>query len=79
MHYLYIIKSKVKHTFYIGITTDIQKRLKKHNAGGNKSTKPYKPWIIVYTEHFITKRDAIIRENISKTYRNTVYRLAILV
>ncbi|MBN1597362.1 MAG: hypothetical protein JW894_03650 [Bacteroidales bacterium] len=32
-----------------------KKRLEKHNAGATKSTRPYRPWITVYFEEFITK------------------------
>ena len=31
---------------YIGITQDVEKRLKEHNNGETQSTKPYKPYIL---------------------------------
>ena len=33
-----------------------------HNRGGTKSTKPYRPWNIIYTETFNSKPDAAKRE-----------------
>jgi len=44
MWYVYLIKSKFKNYKYIGITENIEQRLKKHNEGSTKSTRPYRPF-----------------------------------
>ena len=36
----------------MGSTNNIEKRVGCHNAGRVKSTKPYLPWRVVYTESF---------------------------
>jgi putative endonuclease len=47
---------------YVGWTTDLKKRLKRHNAGtGAKSTRGRK-WILLYAERCKTKNDAMSRE-----------------
>lgn len=61
MFYLYILKNR-QGRHYIGITATIQKRLATHNNGGVKSTKPYRPWLLVYHESFGSKKDARLRE-----------------
>ena len=46
MWFVYILKSE-KHPFiYIGITDDLERRLKAHNEGLNQSTKHYAPFIV---------------------------------
>ncbi len=47
MFYVYILLS-LDHpdTHYIGITTDLKRRLKTHNLGGSKHTSKYMPWRI---------------------------------
>ena len=59
---VYILKSDSKNKFYIGCTSNLEKRIFYHNNGKNKSTKPYKPWKVIYTEKFKNKSDAYRRE-----------------
>ncbi|MDP2638608.1 MAG: GIY-YIG nuclease family protein [Candidatus Azambacteria bacterium] len=61
-YYLYIIKSLAIKRFYIGITSNLEKRIKEHNAGKTKSAKPYIPWALVYKEIFPNKTLARKRE-----------------
>jgi putative endonuclease len=60
--YTYIILSKKLQTYYIGSTSDINKRLIRHNAGFEKYTKRGVPWILVYHEKFDSKSEATKRE-----------------
>ncbi|MFH0834151.1 MAG: GIY-YIG nuclease family protein [Patescibacteria group bacterium] len=62
MHFVYILKSVGRKRFYIGVSSDVSKRLLEHNRGCAKSTKPYRPWQIVYTEKFESKTAAYKRE-----------------
>lgn len=62
MYFLYIIKSYKKNRYYIGSSSDPAKRLAEHNNGYTKSTKPYRPWEIIYTESFRTKQEACKKE-----------------
>lgn len=62
MYYLYIIKSLIKTWHYIGITSNIERRLIEHNTGKTKSTSPYKPFVIIYTEKFSSMPEARVRE-----------------
>lgn len=50
-------------TLYSGYTTDIDRRLKQHNAGkGSKYTRCRLPVKLVYYENFDNKHDAMCRE-----------------
>ena len=62
MFYVYFLKSQKNQNFYIGVTKNIETRLKKHNNGSTKSTKPYRPWKLVHFEKFNSKQEAYKRE-----------------
>jgi putative endonuclease len=65
----YIIQILKDGKFYIGCTGDIEKRLFKHNAGGNISTRHRRPFKLVYSEEFTTKAEALKRERQIKSYK----------
>ena len=67
MFYIYILQSIKNKNLYIGYTSDLVKRLKEHNQGLNFSTKPHRPWKVVYYEACIIKSDALRREKYLKT------------
>ena len=61
--YVYVIgtSSPIKKT-YVGWTTDIEKRLEKHNTSkGAKSTKGYH-WKLLYKEELLSKIEAMKKE-----------------
>ncbi|HEY4507026.1 MAG TPA: GIY-YIG nuclease family protein [Candidatus Paceibacterota bacterium] len=66
MYFVYIIKSLVKNWKYIGSTDNISARLRLHNSGVTKSTKPYRPLELIYSESFKTKTEALKRERFLK-------------
>ncbi len=70
MFYIYIIKSQIKNWKYIGCTDDIPQRLRLHNSGATKSTKPYRPLELIYSEEYATKTEALVRERfLKKNYK----------
>ncbi len=44
MWFIYQITNKQENYHYIGITQNIEQRLRKHNEGATKSTRPYRPF-----------------------------------
>jgi putative endonuclease len=50
MYYVYILKCSDK-TFYTGITTNLEKRVKEHNSSqlGAKYTRGRRPVVLVYS------------------------------
>ena len=55
MYFVYSIQSQIdSERYYIGITTDIMRRLEDHNAGKSVHTNKFKPWklltYIAFTE-----------------------------
>lgn len=47
--------------------SNLERRLKEHNSGKQKSTKGYLPWKLVYHEQFSTRTEAREREKYFKT------------
>jgi putative endonuclease len=64
---VYVIKSLNKNFRYVGITNDLEKRLKQHNNGKNRSTKSYMPFKLVLTETHEDYRQARTREKFLKS------------
>lgn len=61
-HYFYVVRC-ADNTLYTGYTTNVDKRVATHNAGkGAKYTRARLPVILVYAEHFATKREAMQME-----------------
>jgi predicted GIY-YIG superfamily endonuclease len=65
VYFLESIKYPQKH--YIGVTTDIKKRITAHNNSNVISTKKFKPWKLVYAELYTNKEDASGREKFLKS------------
>lgn len=66
-YFVYVIQSTVNSKLYIGHTSDLNKRLKEHNAGKTKSIKPYIPYKLVYSEELSTRQEAVSREKYLKS------------
>ncbi len=67
MFFVYVLKSSIDNRLYKGFTVDLQNRLKEHNSGKNKSTAPYSPWKVVYSEEVQTREEARKREKYLKS------------
>jgi len=67
MFFVYILISLKDNNFYIGFTTNMENRLKDHNAGRNLSTKGRRPFKLLYYEAHLSKLDAQRRERYFKT------------
>ena len=66
MFYTYIIKMS-NDKLYAGSTSDLKRRVREHQNGGNKTTKKYLPVSLIFYEAFYAKNDAIRREAYFKT------------
>lgn len=66
--FVYIIRSE-SHPGkrYIGVTSDIATRLDAHNAGQNRSTAQWKPWVTDVLLEFRTERMALRFERYLKS------------
>ncbi len=62
MFYVYVLKSQKDGRVYVGYSTDLKSRFKRHTEGRVRSTQAYRPWVLVYYEAYLAKSDATKRE-----------------
>jgi len=64
MYFVYILECS-DHTFYTGITTNLDRRIKEHNSSklGAKYTKARRPVKLIYSKEFINRSEASIEES----------------
>lgn len=67
MVYVYVLYSNDFERYYVGMSDNVEKRLKEHNKGLSKSTKPYVPWRLVHSKQFETRMEARTREKYLKS------------
>ena len=67
VHCVYVLLSQVDGQFYIGSSSNLAARMHDHEIGGTKSTSMRRPFILIHTEHFLSKSDALRREGYFKT------------
>ena len=66
-----------RHLTYVGWTTDVDRRLIQHNAGTGARTTRGRPWVLLHTEKFRTRRQAMSREWYLKRDRKFRKQLAL--
>ena len=66
-YYVYVLESVRDGWLYVGQTSNLEKRLLRHNQGEVKSTKGRGPFKIVYIEKYKTRSEAIRREKFFKS------------
>ena len=64
---VYAIKSKVKNYIYVGMTQNLAERIHRHNSGRERTTKPYRPFELIYTEEKSNRVEARKREKYIKS------------
>ena len=69
MYYVYAISSLERNYIYVGLTDNLERRFFEHNNGKNKTTKPYLPFKIIYTQEFETRLEARQNEKYFKRYK----------
>ena len=67
MFYVYILQSLKDKSLYIGYTADLKKRFNEHNNGESKTTKPFRPYKLIFYEAFLSRIDAKRREEYLKS------------
>jgi len=75
MYIVYIIYSEKIDKYYIGFSSNVKERLCKHNRNSKGYSSSGRPWILVYSESFDLKKDAMNRE---KQLKNWKYRERLL-
>ncbi|HVO72819.1 MAG TPA: GIY-YIG nuclease family protein [Ignavibacteriaceae bacterium] len=61
-YFVYILYSVSFNRTYVGQTNNLSDRLTKHNSGRVRSTKAYRPWILIHSEPFLSRAEAMKKE-----------------
>ncbi len=64
---VYILYSLKDKKLYVGCTSNIVKRIKKHNDGQVSATENRRPLKLIYKEAFVDKKPAFNRERFLKS------------
>jgi|JI61114C2RNA_FD_contig_123_16622_length_3027_multi_3_in_1_out_0_1 putative endonuclease len=60
--FVYALKNQINDEIYVGISADLDRRLKEHNSGKNRYTKAFLPWTLFFTESCDSYAEARKRE-----------------
>ena len=73
-HYVYILNSlEDPDRYYVGITEDIEQRLKYHNTGKSAHTRKYRPWQIETAIAFRSNTKAVAFEKYLKSHSGRAF------
>lgn len=78
MFFVYVIESQSSSKIYIGQTSDLDRRLMRHNGLLKNKLTSYTSkndgyWKVIYTEKFETRNEAIKREKFLKSHAGRDY------
>jgi len=72
MFYVYILYSSKYDRYYIGQTNDLKQRMYRHYYGYVRSTRPYLPMKLVYSESYASRGEAMRRETELKSRKSKI-------
>jgi len=61
------MRNAVDGRLYVGMTSNLERRFKEHNAGYNRSTRSWAPFEIAYVERCCSRTGAREREKFLKS------------
>ena len=74
MHFVYSIQSELDpNCYYVGVTTDVERRLEEHNTGKSTHTNKFRPWKLIMYVAFADKEKAKKFESYLKTGSGRVF------
>ena len=73
MYFTYVLESKKDNKLYVGFSSNLKSRLKKHNDGFVKATKNRRPLKLVYYEACLNQQDATKREKYFKNFYGKMF------
>ncbi|UAM97438.1 GIY-YIG nuclease family protein [Polaribacter litorisediminis] len=67
MYVVYAISSLNRNYIYVGLTSNVEERLKRHNDGRERTTKAYAPFKLIYLEKAANRIEARKKEKYWKS------------
>ena len=68
MFWVYAISSLNRNYIYVGLTSDLESRIARHNKGYEKTTKPYRLFVLLFSEQVNTRTNARERKKYWKSW-----------
>jgi putative endonuclease len=65
--FVYVIRNDINDSPYVGVTSDITRRLDTHNSGGSVHTRAWRPWRLAVSLEFGTESRALQFESYLKS------------
>ncbi|MFH1078209.1 MAG: GIY-YIG nuclease family protein [Patescibacteria group bacterium] len=65
--HVYVLQSETDGRRYVGMSSDVERRLTEHNSGQVTSTKSHRPYAIIYQETLPDRHKARSREKYLKS------------
>jgi len=72
-YWVYVLQSEATGRYYVGQTSDLADRLRRHNAGRTKANRGRGPWRLVYSEEHSSRQAAVARERQIKARKSRAY------
>lgn len=66
MYTTYILYSGKINRYYTGHTIDLERRLQEHNRGKTAFMESGRPWTLIYSKKFQTRKEAVNHEAVIK-------------
>jgi len=48
MHYIYALSGINRNYIYVGMTENLDKRIERHQSGGERTTRAYRPFELIF-------------------------------
>ncbi len=65
--HVYALRSLSRNYIYVGMTSQLAVRVAQHNAGKERTTRPYRPFELIVSESFDSRQEARDREKYLKS------------
>jgi putative endonuclease len=67
MYFVYVLSSEGRQYWYVGLTNNLERRIRQHQNGKERTTRSYRPFRLVHSESYITRQAARNREKYLKS------------
>src|SRR5688572_29414331 len=80
MFFVYCLSSLWRSYLYVGLTDNLERRINEHQSGKNHTTKPYRPFEIIFSETFNTRKEArqkekYLKSGVGKEFLKTIMKI----
>ena len=67
MFFVYAISSQIRNYIYVGMSKELESRIKRHNQKRERTTRAYAPFQLIYSEQLELRSEAREREKYWKS------------